>query len=266
MMNIIRADIYRIFRGKAIYITFALLLLLNVLVVATSSPGGLVVSVTGEETVASYADENFVYDGKNIPEVLYNSTPNLIYFLLPLLIAVAAPMFSHGTVKNSLSFGISRTKLYFAKLILSSGLTLLMMLFYMSSGILIATVIRGYGGTPPDGYWLNILKICSAQLFMLIAMNCMGVYLVFASKRTAIVNGAYIAFCLVPTAIIMALILVDPDFSRLFDFEFNQIILRFGTIETMKTRDFVTSFATGAFFITVPTVAGIISFRKAEIK
>ena len=266
MMNIIRADIYRLLRGKAIYITFTVLLLMNILAVATSAQGGLIVDISEQEEIANFEKVDVIYNGMNIAEVLYNSTPNLIYLLLPLLIAVASPMFSHGAVKNSLSYGMPRTKLYFSKLILSSVLALILMLFYILSGILLATIFRGFGGTPPDDYWLNILKICCAQSFFLLAMNSVGIFLAFATKRTAIVNGAYIALCLIPTSVVMLLMQVEPDFIKFFDYEILQIILKFGSIAAMETADFVKAFVTGAIYIIAPTIAGTLLFKRAEIK
>jgi len=266
MMNIIRADIYRLIRGKAIYITFALLLLMNVLTIATSTQGGFVVDIYEQERIASYEEVDGVYNGVNIAEVLYKSTPNLIYILLALIIAVVSPMFSNGAVKNSLSYGMPRSKLYLSKLIFSSGLALIMMLLYMLSGILFATMARGFGGAAPDGYWLNIIKICCAQSFMLLAMNSIGIFLAFVTKRTAAVIGAYMAFCLVPTAVVMLLMQVQPDFIKFFDYEIQMIIMKFGSIAAMETSDFVKSFTTGALYILAPTAAGIMLFKRAEIK
>jgi len=240
---------------------------MNVLVVVTSNTANIGITIGEEEDPAGYEQaESLIFNGLNIAEVLYTSTVNLAYLLLPLFVVVAAPMFSHGTVKNGLSCGMSRTKLYFSKLLLCSVLSLLMLLLYMSSGILIATILRGYGGTPPGGYWLNIIKTCSAQLFLLVALNSVGVFLTFTSKRTAIVNGAYIAFCLVPTIIIVALANINQDFVKLLDFDLLANIDKFGYMEALKAPDLIKAFATGAFYIIAPTIAGIMLFKRAEIK
>jgi len=240
---------------------------MNVLMVVTSEPASIGISIGEEEEPAGYEQtESLIFNGLNISEVLYTSAVNLSYFLLPLFVVVAAPMFSHGTVKNGLSCGMSRTKLYFSKLLLCSVLSLLMLLIYMSSGILIATLLRGYGGKPPEGYWLNIVKTCSAQLFLLLALNSVGVFLTFTSKRTAIVIGAYIAFCLVPSIIIMALMNINQDFIKFLDFDLLSNIDKLGYMEALKTPDFIKAFVTGAFYIIAPAIAGIMLFKRAEIK
>ena len=264
MMNMIRADIFRILRGKALYITFAAVLALNILMVATSEPAGVSIGVNDQERYEE--QESVIFNGLNIVEILYTNMNNMSYFILPLLILVIAPMFSNGSVKNGLSRGMSRTKLYIEKLLLSSGLSLLLMLFYIASGVLIATILRGYGGPPPDGYWQNIIKTCSSQFFMMLSLNCVGTFLVFVSKRTSVVIGAYIAFTIVPAFIIMALMNSDPAFIRFYDFDIQNIISKFGFFEALEPSDFVKSFATGAFYIIATIVAGTALFKKAEIK
>ena len=62
-----------------------------------------------------------------------------------------------------------------------------------------------------------VTKTCFAQFFLLVALNSVGVFLTFTSKRTAIVNGAYIAFCLVPTIIIVALMNSLFEFARVIE-------------------------------------------------
>ncbi|MCL2003704.1 MAG: ABC transporter permease [Oscillospiraceae bacterium] len=266
MGKFIRADIYRIVRGKALYITFVLLLALNVLTVAIEQQGTVGAGMYELDEAYGHNPAHTRFDGIHIVPVLYESMDNTAYYLLPLFILAAAPMFSHGTVKNTLSCGTARTKLYLSKLILTSGLTVAMMLFYLASGVLVATIFHGYGGTSPDGYWLHVLKICSAQLLLLLALNCVGTFLVFAFRRTAIVNGVYIAFCLVPAVVIMALTNVSEGFVRIYDFDLLGNIRKFGFIDALTAADILKGFATGAFYIIAPTIAGIALFKKAEIK
>ena len=284
MANILRADIYRILRGKALYITFASLLALHLLILTTSQNGVIGASMfeinatLGEEetfiydadmseiNVALGAEETFIYDGLHIPYVLYTSTDNLAYFMLSLIILAAAPMFSHNTVKNGLSCGISRAKLYFSKLLLSAALTFLLLVFYIADGIIIATLLRGYGGSPPDGYWLYIIKVCSAQFVLMFALDCVGVFLVFTFKRVAPANGVFIAFCLVPYIVIMALMQANPDYIKLYDYNLLSGIRKLGFMSALGTADIIRAFATGLFYIIAPTAAGVILFNRAEIK
>jgi len=263
MMNIIRADIYAILRGKGIYITFGLIFAFLILTIGTQTVGGI--STGGiENTGIEVAELGF--DGISSAALLYTSTDNLIFFMLPLILLASAPGFSNGTVKNDIAWGISRTKLYVTKLIVAIGLCVAMMVFYISVGMTLATLLNGWGGTAPDGYWLTLFQTIGAQLFMLIGMTCIGVFLVFTAKRTAIANGAYLAFCLVPTVVLVILAEANFDVIRLMDFIVTLAISRLGFLSQLETESIINIFSAGAVYIVGTTIAGIILFKKAEIK
>lgn len=266
MLNIIRADMYRIVRGKALYITLAVLLGTVALIVCTQQEMMVGIQMKGLEGSLGYDADSLRYNGMNIASVLYTSMDNLAYFIIPLVILVAAPMFSHGTLKNSLASGMSRTKIYFAKLIVSSILSALTMLLYMTFGIILATAIRGFGGTPDADYWLNILKIIGAQFIIMLALNCVGMFLVFTTKRTAIVTATFIAFCLVPSIVMLLLSNVNTVFFDLYNYDLIGCLKLLGYLNALEFSEVIRTFVTGAFYITVTTAAGVALFRRAEIK
>ena len=263
MMNLIRADLYAILRGKAIYITFAVMLLLHILVIGTRTAGG--VNFGGAESMALDIPV-FTFDGLGSVALLYTRMDNLAFYLLPLIIAASAPIFTYGTVKNDLAWGVSRTKLYLSKLSVAIGLCVFMMLFYMVIGVLFATALNGFGGPIPAGYLLSVFQTLGAQLFMMVALTCIGVFLVFTTKRTAIVTGVYIAFYFVPAMVIMLLMESGFNVARLLEFDVMLGINRLGFISQLETRSIITILSVGAAYILATTIGGIALFRRAEIK
>lgn len=264
-MNIIRADIYRIVRGKGLYITLALLLGLVTLVVASSTSNTVGIQM-GELEKSLGIEEESVYTGLNAVAVLCANMDNFVWCMLPLLIFVAAPMFSNGAVKNTLSCGMSRVRLYFSKFALSAALSAGAMILYLAYGMLLGTILRGFGGPPPDGYWLTLLKTCASQLLLLLALNAVGIFLVFTTKRTAMVISIYITICLVPLIIIMILSENNPNLIWLYDYDLLGNIKKFGFINVLEAADLIKGYALGAFYLVVSTVAGLMLFKRAEIK
>lgn len=265
MMNVIRADMYRILRGKGIYITIALLLGLVALTVIGGSSTVIGIQMWGlEESLG--VEKNDVLTGLNAAVALCQGMDNFVWFMLPLLIFTAAPMFSHGAIKNCLSCGMSRTKLYMVKLLLSAMLCILELIIYLGLGMLIGTLNNGFGGPVPEGWWLTLLKTASSQMFILLALNAVGIFLVFTSKRTAITNSAFIAFCTVPLIILLILLGQKPDLIWLYDFDLMGNLKKFGYLNSLQTADIIKGFSVGAFWIIIPTVAGISLFKRAEIK
>jgi len=271
MFRLIRADIYRILRGKALYITLIVLLAVVALIVGAAQTGGAVgmqfTPEQAEEVVSAISDVAMPgVSAANIPEILAISMENFTFFLLPVVVIVAGAIFTHGTVKNDISWGTSRTKLYFSKLILSVGLCILMLIFYVGSSMLVAAVIGGFGGPVPTGHWIGLLQIFSAQLVLLVALVAVGVFLAFTTKRTAAVNGAYIAFCLVPPLAITLLAAANSSLIRLMDFDMLSNVMALANLPSMETSEMLRALGIGAFWLISSTVAGVALFRRAEIK
>ena len=270
MLKLMRADIYRIIRGKTLYVTFAVLLIFNFLLGVSWQmvyDGTAEVHESADVSAATTAivSETGV-TGIQMPGLLASSMESFVFFLLPIIVITAAAIFSDNTVKNDLAWGVSRTKLYLAKLLVASALGLLMLLLYMGTGMLIGTLAGGFGGPAPAGHWVNLLQVLSAQLFMLIAVTAFGVFLVFTTKRTAAVNGVYIAFILVPSLIIQLLMMSNPNFSRLLDFDLPTNINRLANLRWLETYEILRALGIGAFYLLASTIGGIALFRKAEIK
>jgi len=262
MMNIIRADIYAMIRGKGLYITFALLVLLNY--VQISSQGNFGITLTDE--ALGVETRAVGLDGIRSAMLLYENMSVTMFFLLPLVLLAAAPIFTHGTVKNYISWGISRTKLYFSKLCISVALCIIMVFFYMSTGMAIATVLNGWGGVAPDGYWLIVFQTLAAQTLLLIALSCIGVFFVFTFKRTSIVMGAYAAFCFAPGMAIALLVDKGFNITRLMDFDLMLGLMRLGYLSQLETDSVFFLSVAGVFYIIVATTCGITLFKRAEIK
>jgi len=271
MLKIIRADIYRILRGKALYITLAVLLATGALLVGTWSSaqaGGITVTPEAAAEASNIVAimEEAGATGVSIPQALAISMENFTFFLLSIIIIVAGAMFSHNTVKNDIAWGVSRTKLYFSKLLLTVFICILMLLFYVGTCMLMATIWNGFGGPAPAGHWVGLLQIFAAQLVLLIALVAFGVFLAFTTKRTAAVNGLFIAFCLVPPLVISLLMLGNPNLSRLMDFDMLTNIMRLAHLPSMENREILRALGLGMFYLVASTTAGVALFRRTEIK
>jgi len=261
MMNMIRADIYAILRGKAMYITFGALLLLHVLVIGIQGVGGI--NFSGANL---FEIPDIGFDGVRSAALLYTRTDNTIFFMFPLIVLAAAPIFTFGTVKNDIAWGICRTKLYLSKLAVSLGLCVLMMLLYMGAGMLFATTLNGFGGPVPNGYWFNLFQIVGAQLFMLFAVTCLGVFLIFVTKNTTIATSLYIGIFMVPAMIVMMLFDAGIDFMWILNLDLMMGINRLGFLSQLETGTILTTLGVGAGYIILTTIGGIALFRRAEIK
>jgi len=226
----------------------------------------LIPEAASEVGIATSLAEGVGVSGISIPRDLALSMENFVFFLLPIVIIAAGAMFSHNTVKNDIAWGISRTKLYFSKLLLATVIGVLMLLFYIVAGMIMATVLGGLGGPAPAGHWLGLLQIFAAQLVILVAIIAVGVFLAFTTKRNAAVNGIFIAFCLLPPMIISLLMLGNPDFSRFLDYDLLTNLMRLANLPNLETREILRALGLGMFYLAASTTAGVALFSRAEIK
>jgi len=260
MTNIIRADIYRIIRGKSLYIISLLVVLFGLMVViaATLTDATL--------PFVNASPEALELNGINSAGLLFSNGPMLTFLLIPLVMMVAGPIFTDGTAKNEIAWGISRTRLYTARLIIVTVVCGLMLLVYLTAGMIFATILRGFGDYIPYGYWFNIIKTIVLQSFMFSAASWMGIFLIFTIKSGYAFVEVFMGVMVAPTLIAVLFMNANIDLSRVLDFDITTNIGRLGAVADMDTRGILMALVVGAVWMVIPTIIGLIRFQKAEIK
>jgi hypothetical protein len=263
----IRADIYALVRRKGLYISFAVMLLMNVLMVSTSTIGGIHMGGVGEVGLEPLDYLTLSFTGIGTVKNLYLATDMLLFILLPLVAAVAAPIFAYGTVKNDIAVGISRTKLYLIKLLVSVGLCAVMFVFYMGTGILLATIDKGWGGPAPAGFWSETFLVLGSQFVLFIAVICVVVFVAFVTRREGgSVFGISIFGFMVPGFILMLLMEAGFNVECLITFDLLSGLNRLGFFGQLETRNILAILGVALLYIIAATVGGIFLFKRAEIK
>ena len=262
MTNLIKADLYRILRSKGIYITTTILLVLFVLQ-AFGEIGSIGISSDEMEGATEIVKG---LTGRTAPLNVMRANDNLIYFLLPIIIFISSVDFSSGTAKNVLSTGVSRTKYYFSKLILSMLFCALILISSIVIPTTIVTFMNGFGGEFDWEYISEILNVFALQLLLLFAVTSVGNFIVFTTKRTAIVNGLYIAFCLVPAILILMLYSFSEKFYKLLEYEMIMNIRTSAYVNIMAGEEIIKIIAVGFVYLIVSLVCGLVLFKKSDIK
>ena len=281
MMNIIRADIYRIIRGKGIYITLAALLAMIVLQIVggTNMNAGFQVNtldafdidlehISFEELSTQTFDISELLHhptGREAPFQVMQSTSNILFILLPLLVFIGVADFYSGSARNTLAGGVSRGKYFSSKLILSCIFCVLLLAIYVIFSIIVATVCNGFGGAFDGEYVIDVVKIFLPQLLLCLAGACVGNFFVFLFRSHA-VTGIFIAFLLVPSLLILVLSFISSWFERLFDYELTASIGALTQINTMSTGEITKTLLVGVGYIILAIAGGFAIFKKAEIK
>jgi len=266
MMNMIRADLYFLTRGKGIYITSAIVIALNILMIFILVP---TVSYGGSAMINGVQIPYIgrVVDGvTSIPLLTMTMSQTNLLLMVFVLLAVF-PMFSNGTVKNDLAWGVSRAKLYLSKLMVSLLLCVMLVALYVISGFLLATIANGFGGPVPAGLWLTMFQTLGAQLWMFFALTAILVFLVFVTKREGVVIVAFIFGAVVPQILMLMIDSLGVRIPEwLFYYDIISGINRLGVMELLEPRSIVITLGAGAIYFFATTIGGIVWFRKGSVK
>lgn len=137
MLNLLRADFYKLRRSKSLYICLGIIALFVTYIILDFSSSAHIKEQFSPSTF------HWIY-------MLFNEKAFLPYFI-PLLQAMFITMlitseYSTGTIKDSVSLGFSRTKIYLSKLItVSVGSNLIMLVAIIFTGITSIFVFGMYG-------------------------------------------------------------------------------------------------------------------------
>ena len=266
MINMIRADLYRITRGKVVFVTLAVAIVASIALItiwASVGPG------TGEP---------FNLNGVNVmvPTTTVNGADSigllmqiphflLTILMLPLTFCVAVPIFAEKTAKNDIAFGMSRIKLYISKLGGMVILITLMYLLYIGVGTLLATILGGFG-TVATGFWTSLLQAMGMQLFILIALGCLTTFLALAIKKPFVLAELYFVFIFVPAIITAFAAIAGYDISWLLRFDLMANIHVAGSLLITDAHNLLNVLGVGVAWMALTSIAGIAMFQKAEIK
>lgn len=261
MLNIIKADWYRLRNHKGIYITFVLLILF--LLLQGMGAKGHIGVATETMNQELYAEEA---TGGNMILGIISSIDNQAYFLLAFIIFIAGADFSSGTIKNALASGVSRKEFFLSKLILSVVFALVIVVLSGLIPTLVTTLSNGFGGPLSKGQWSNVFKAYGLVLYMYVALSVFCLMLVFTSRRIAVVNSIYIVFCLVPMLLIVILSMINESFIKLLNYEFISNIRKIEAINLFESGDYVRVILIGSLLILMSLVTTYTFYRKSDIK
>jgi ABC-type transport system involved in multi-copper enzyme maturation permease subunit len=276
-----RADIYRLYSGKAIYVTFAIMILFSILLVFVfrSAPQtGIIINDTElSERLETLEDEFEVVSEVFLPDrldsmngavaaqIVLLTTDTLAIFFLVLICIVIMEMFSTGAIKNELSTGMNRSKLYLAKFTLSSAFSIGLMFVFFLESVFLATLFDGLGYWG-DGHFANIIASFSALLLFVVALNSVGSFLGFVFRKEGTVIWLFLGVMYLPQAIVGLISMAIPSAAELLNYDLFSQVAFLSQVANITSAELARSIAICFIFIIVPTIAGITIFRRTEIK
>lgn len=282
MLNIIKSDLYRIFKGKIIYIAIILILVMAGFSTFTMSPGYIGVA-TGEDDKASQEmseeqlkvakelegvddiiqmrkviKDNLTY---GVDKEIIGANSNLYYIFIAIVFVVICSDLSNSTVKNTLSSAISRKKYYLSKLftVLLLGTAIMLINNYFIYFLNLAI-----NGKQLSAGFMEFTKCVVIQYPIILGMLGILVSLAFITKKKSTFNSISIPLLIVVQLILMAMIVLFKIESSVLDWELQNILTNL--VKNPETEYIIKTSLLGCVYFVGANLLGYQLFKKTEIK
>ena len=284
MFNMIRADLYRLVRSKGLYFAILFMLLMIGLSVYFVGPGSIgirdsmitndevsekfqvVIAGLPDDEQSSISAEKFreimlSIEGYELDRDILGTNINLYYVFIFIAVIIVTADFSGGSVKNTLSSSVPRSRYYLSKLCLIS-LCCVVILFLNTYIVHFATII--FDGANFASSLGVVTEITLLQLPPTLAFASILTGIGFMAKKTAVFNTIAIPLILVFQTVLRAAALIFKIQDKYLYYEFQTMLMN---LANDPSADFVWgSIGVSAAVIVVFNLLGYLSFKKAEIR
>ena len=272
MINLLKADLYRIVRGLGVYIA-VLLAVLTVFPYVTlgqaGSTGGLIfVEVSDgseKQEEAPSPAEIAESDPHALVRDIIGQNRGLIYPLAILVYVVLVADYANRTMKNTLSSAVSKRRYYLHKLLLSWGLTAALLFLNSLVVYVLNRLMNGPDYTEPIG---RLLKATALQLPVMLSMTSLLVLIAVAVRKASLYNSIAIGFPLLFQLLVGLLApRADalPRFVHVFmdEYTWESMLPRLATLPARG--DCLRCFGVALSEIALTALPGYWIFKKAEL-
>lgn len=279
MFNIIKSDLYRLFKGKAIYITVFIMAVMIGLSIYELQPGYIGVTSGGleqmyeedPEEITDMRDMNaqslaearkmFKQYPYELDKAILGTNANLYYLFVIIIAVIISVDFSKRTVKNTISSAVSRRKYYFSKLICCLLTCTILVLLNNYGMYIINRLVNG------EGFSSSLETITRVTLYQLPIMYGIISLLVCISvvvKKGSAFNAISIPLLIVAQILLSLFVKIFKIKSGIFNYEYQTVL---GKLAGSPENNYIIKCVMlGIIYIVIFNVIGYYSFKKAEIK
>lgn len=259
MLNLLKADFYKLFKSKLTYISLIIFIILSLL---------LIVLYKGISIIGDTYSEGFEISGKSIMFGSFSLTNNT-----GLLIPIFAGIFTisdikHGTIRNKILFGQNRIKIYISNLIVSSFYCVLSALISFLVITIGQAIFFKYGASFSSDELLNFIRSLLIGIFSYIFVASISTFFALVTKSTPITVVLTIFICLGLSIIssLSSLIVDIEKYKYLFYILPTYATNMMSGSGNVSGELFVYGIISLIFFISLNTILGILLFKKRDLK
>lgn len=280
MINMIKADLYRITKGIGLYIAIIVTLLMSLISVCMTEPGYIgntknptsweeveitEYSETGiQVSVDAIRTDRDAQQKKGLAREILGANINLYYMMIIFVFIILMADFSNKTIKNTITSAYSKKKYYASKLFM---IYLTTVIFTAASNLFVYALNFIINGKEYTESIKNILAVTVYQLPMILGIVSLLVLFGFLFRRAALFNAVAISFIMLFQIVMGAIWQITEsdvlaEFLRKYELQ--------SALETLSTlpdtKYILTCAAIGFAEVIVFSALGYVVFKKSEIK
>lgn len=279
MINMIKADLYRIFKNVGIYIALAIMILtigLSIYLVTPGTVGQMSVGdistvqsaelpLTYEEleslSISEFREKMLSVEGYALDRDMLTTNMNMYYVFIFVAALAVTIDFSSGSVKNTLTSAISKRKYFLSKTVIIFGICIIF--FFLNTYISYFANLIFNGKNLSSSLW-TVTSITLVQLPAALALISILSGIAFMARKTAVYNMVTIPFVMVFQLLMGAAVKVLGLNQK---YVYYELQIMFGKLANNPSDSYmIKSYIVCAVIIALFNIAGYVVFRKAEIK
>lgn len=278
MINMLKADFYRVIHSKGIYIAFFILLLFIGFDIYIVQPGTIAMQVdTGNaaknEMTDMTSEQLQDLSMSDMRKIMLNTkgyeldrdilacNMNLYYIFIFVAAVVIAAEFSGNTIKNTLSSAISRRRYFLSKVFFVNICCL--MIFFLNTYIMyFANILFNNRDLASD--LATITQISLLQVPPVLALVSILTGLAFLLKRTAVFNTIAIPLVMVFQLLLNLAGMIFKIKEEWLGYELQRMLVNL--THDPSGSYVLKSYLVCAMIFAVFYLAGYLAFKKSEIK
>ena len=259
MLNYIRAEFYKVLRRRYVWVTLAVVLALE----ALFALGWASIHINGTKVDFSSGIETLVFllDAGFYAALL---TGDMVF----------AGQYRHGTLKNEVSFGLSRARVYLGKLLTQTALSVLFCAVMVGFYLALCAMTQSHDPLSDAGAFQRA-GYCFAAAFPLWvgvqAMTCAMMFLI--KSETGAVFAALGIVAVLPNMVWLASVLISGSDGRPLGEALMAVYHHMPTVVLSAAAENPADWGlcgkawlVGAVWLAAFTAIGLLGFHKKEIK
>lgn len=252
MINLMKADLYRIVKTKGFIIFWLISIMVSMTSIALQEPGGILLG------------GDFDLNGAQKLDIKQTAMNLLYYFLLIMpVFGIITAEFTEHTIKNTITSAVSKGRFYVAKTLFAIVYCLSC---FLGANYIFYFVNRAVNGSKYSSSLGEFSKVLFGQFPVFVAIVSLFIFLAFFFKKGAAFNSIVIISPLVYSVILSILCGIESAqkiTEKLIKFEVSTMIgnLALGCSQSYRTDCYIVS----AAVTVISCVLGYITWKNREV-